>query len=107
MEKVIRDGKVAVLVSCGFGAGWSTWGGEQYRETLLFHPKLIEMVEEGREREITEEWMEKEFGLEDVYVGGTNGLYIEWVPVGTKFVIHEYDGAESLKTIDDFYWMTA
>jgi hypothetical protein len=107
MDKVIRDGKVAVLVSRGFGAGWSTWGGEQYHETLLFHPKLIEMVEEGREREITDEWMEKELGLEDVYTGGTDGLCIEWVPVGTKFVIHEYDGHESLKTIDDFYWMTA
>ena len=25
MDKVIRDGKVAVLYSPGFGAGWSTW----------------------------------------------------------------------------------
>ena len=25
MEKIIEDGKVAVLVSKGYGAGWSTW----------------------------------------------------------------------------------
>ena len=25
MEKIVRDGKVAVAVSYGFGAGWSTW----------------------------------------------------------------------------------
>ena len=25
IEKVVRDGKVAVLVSPGYGAGWSTW----------------------------------------------------------------------------------
>lgn len=25
MDKVIKDGKVAVLYSPGFGAGWFTW----------------------------------------------------------------------------------
>jgi hypothetical protein len=105
MDKVIRDGKVAVLVSRGYGAGWSTWTDEV--ETYLFHPKLVQMVEEERHSEITTEWMEQELGLDVSYTGGTDGLEIEWVPVGTKFVIHEYDGHESLKTIDDFYWMTA
>jgi hypothetical protein len=105
MNKVIRDGKVAVLVSRGYGAGWSTWTDEI--ETYLFHPKLVQMVEEERHSEITTEWMEQELGLDVSYTGGTDGLEIEWVPVGTKFVIHEYDGHESLKTIDDFYWMTA
>lgn len=46
MKKVIRNGKVAVLVSEGFGAGWYSWNRE-YKE-LLFHPKLVEMVEQGR-----------------------------------------------------------
>jgi hypothetical protein len=105
MDKVIRDGKVAVLVSRGYGAGWSTWTDEI--ETYLFHPKLVQMVEEERHSEITTEWMEQELGLDVSYTGGTDGLEIQWVPVGTKFVIHEYDGHESLKTIDDFYWMTA
>ena len=105
MNKVIRDGKVAVLVSRGYGAGWSTWTDEI--ETYLFHPKLVQMVEEERHSEITTEWMEQELGLDVSYTGGTDGLEIQWVPVGTKFVIHEYDGHESLRTIDDFYWMTA
>jgi hypothetical protein len=105
IEKVIRDGKVAVLVSRGYGAGWSTWTDEI--ETYLFHPKLVQMVEEERHSEITTEWMEQELGLDVSYTGGTDGLEIQWVPVGTKFVIHEYDGHESLRTINDFYWMTA
>ena len=105
MDKVIRDGKVAVLVSRGYGAGWSTWTDEV--ETYLFHPKLVQMVEEERHSEITTEWMEQELGLDVSYTGGTDGLEIQWVPVGTKFVIHEYDGHESLRTIDDFYWITA
>lgn len=105
MNKVIRDGKVAVLVSRGYGAGWSTWTDEV--ETYLFHPKLVQMVEEERHSEITTEWMEQELGLDVSYTGGTDGLEIQWVPVGTKFVIHEYDGHESIRTIDDFYWVTA
>jgi hypothetical protein len=105
MDKVIRDGKVAVLVSRGYGAGWSTWTDEI--ETYLFHPKLVQMVEEERHSEITTEWMEQELGLDVSYTGGTDGLEIQWVPVGTKFVIDEYDGHESLRTIDDFYWNVA
>ena len=107
MNKVIRDGKVAVLVSHGYGAGWSTWMDGEYRDIVLFHPKLVQMVEEGRERDITTEWMEQELGLDVSYTGGTDGLEIQWVPVGTKFVIDEYDGHESLRTIDDFYWNIA
>ena len=105
MDKVIRDGKVAVLVSRGYGAGWSTWTDEI--ETYLFHPKLVQMVEEERHSEITTEWMEQELGLDVSYTGGTDGLEIQWVPIGTKFVIDEYDGHESLRTIDDFHWNVA
>jgi hypothetical protein len=107
MDKVIRDGKVAVLVSVGYGAGWSTWFSGNRKEVLLFHPKIVEMVEQGHKNEIKSTWIEQELGLKDVYTGGVDGLEIEWVPVGTKFVIHEYDGHETLKTIDDFYWITA
>ena len=105
MNKVIRDGKVAVLLSHGCGAGWSTSlsVSDEYRDTYLFHPKLVGMVEEGRHREITEEWMEKELGIKDGFVFGRDDLYIEWVPVGTKFIIHAYDGHESLET----NWITA
>ena len=46
VNKVIRGGKVAVLYSPGYGAGWSTWGSE-HKEILLFHPRLVEAVEKG------------------------------------------------------------
>ena len=98
MEKVIRDDKVAVLVSHGFGAGWYSWNQEH--QELLFHPKLVEMVEQGKEKEIDDEWIEENIGI-DIYCGGAKGLTIYWLPVGTAFRIEEYDGAESLITIDD------
>lgn len=34
-------------------------------------------------------------------------LRIADVPAGTKYIIKEYDGNESVKTIDDFAWLTA
>jgi hypothetical protein len=100
MEKVVRDGKVAIVLSAGYGAGWGSWNYGVH-DVIMFHPKIIQMVEEGREMDITEEWLEKELGLEGVYTGGREGLYIEWVPEGTKFRIDEYDGAETIITDED------
>lgn len=99
MEKVIRDGKVAILISLGFGAGWYTWNREH--KELLFHPKIVRMVEENRQKEIDEEWCLKELGIENVCCGGANGLIIVWLPEGTPFKVEEYDGAESLITVED------
>ena len=48
MEKVIRDGHVAVIISNGYGAGWSTWHWGDNREILIFHPKLVELVENNQ-----------------------------------------------------------
>lgn len=50
MEKVIKDGKVAVCFSPHYGAGWSTWADEKHRETLLFHPAIVNMVLNKKER---------------------------------------------------------
>jgi hypothetical protein len=99
IKKVIRDGKVAVAVSPGFGAGWTTWNNGAALSP--FEPKVIEMIEAGRQSEITESWCEKELGLADLYCGGAEDLKIEWLPVGTRFQIHEYDGSESIITTDD------
>lgn len=98
MEKVIRDGKVAVIISPGYGAGWYSWHGY---EELLFHPKLVELVEQGRRGSITEKLCLEILGNPKdayMYLGGAHQLVIEWVPVGTPFRIDEYDGSESLVT---------
>jgi hypothetical protein len=95
--KVIRDGKVAVAYSPGFGAGWSTW-----TEGLSpFEPKVIEMILAGRQAEIDRKWCAKELGITDVYCGGASELEVAWLPIGEKFYIHEYDGSESIKTGED------
>ena len=98
MEKVIRDGKVAVIISHGYGAGWYSWNPEH--KELLFSPKIVEMIENNRFDEITDEWIKENLGI-DIYTGGSDGLKIHWLPIGTAFEVDEYDGAESLRTFDD------
>lgn len=97
-EKVIREGKVAVLISPGFGAGWYSWN-TGHRE-LLFHPKLVDMVESGRASGINDEWIKENLGI-DIYTGGASQLQISWLPEGTAFIIDEYDGDESITTLDN------
>jgi hypothetical protein len=101
MEKVIKDGKVAVLVSPGFGAGWGTWN-EEFPE-LVFHPKIVEMVLKGQQDRIDEEWLEDNLGEKYafVYYGGCRNLEIKWLPIGKRFRIEEYDGSEYIITEDD------
>jgi membrane protein involved in colicin uptake len=44
---------------------------------------------------------------DDVYMGGACDLAIEWVPIGSLFQIHEYDGSESLVIFDESKWTRA
>jgi len=99
MKKVIRDGQVAVLVSIGYGAGWSTWNTDH--KELLFHPRLVEMVENEKQSEINELWVNENIGISDVYCGGASDLRIVWLDEGVSFTIEEYDGSESMRTNDD------
>lgn len=99
MEKVIRDGKVAVLYSPQYGAGWYSWNTEH--KALLFHPKLVALVESDQRELITEDWVLENLGIADVYCGGAETLVIEWLPVGTAFRVDEYDGFEIVRTESD------
>lgn len=55
------------------------------------NPLLVQVVEELRE----------------VANGRHAQLRIQELAPGTKFIIDEYDGSESVKTPDEFEWMTA
>lgn len=96
-EKYIKDGKVAVAYSPGYGAGWSTWiFDDELTETLLFHPDIINMILSNKQSEIDQDWLIEHFGeqFKNVYCGGASNLSIKWLSVGTQFRIDEYDGSE-------------
>ncbi len=102
MEKVIREGLVAVLVSPDFGAGWSTWNSEI--PELLFDPVVVGMVEDGTDGDTIAAYCEAKYP--DGYFGGADDLIVEWIPVGTQFRVHEYDGSETLECKDAMSWIT-
>jgi hypothetical protein len=103
-EKVIRDGKVAVLVSPGYGAGWSTWADNS--EEAVFSPEIVAWVEDGKPPldAATEERWEDTYGY---YLGGLADVGVEWLDQGTRFEINEYDGSESLYVITPDYGYVA
>jgi hypothetical protein len=101
MQKLIRDGKVAVLYSPGYGAGWSTWS---LPIEAIFHPELAEAVLAG-DYDRMETIAEREWP--DTYLGGLDNLEVVWLPEGAAFRISEYDGFESVHTREDEPWITA
>ena len=102
MNKLIRNGQVAVLVSPGYGAGWSSWNTE--KEELLFDPSIVELVEHNKWEELE---MFVKLKYPNIYTGGMRDLEVKWLPVGTEFDIKEYDGAETLEIKDDIIWYKA
>ncbi len=104
-DKVVRDGKVAVLVSPGFGAGWYSWN--QAHPELLFLPRVVEMVLNDISYSEIEAYVQSIYGEDELYVGGAVDLVVKWVPQGSQFRIEEYDGAESLVLANQEKWITA
>lgn len=98
-----KNGKVGVLVSPGFGAGWSTWNCPQLAydkrviEYWLNHKKddLLFGEEASKAEELFNSW-----GYKGVYFGGFKNLVLKWVVKGEPFRISEYDGFEELKMLN-------
>jgi hypothetical protein len=93
MDKVIRDGNVAILYSPGFGAGWYTWNRE-YPE-CLYDPDIVAAIESNDRNKAA---ILAEAKWENFYTGGAEDLEVEWLPEGTSFSVDEYDGSESIVT---------
>ena len=103
----------AVLISPGFGAGWSTWEGSE----LAWRREIVEFFLAHKDNE---QWMNtvdryncdaweqsmanreaeeffKSIGYDECpYLGGFNQIKLVWVPLGAAWRIKEYDGNETL-----------
>lgn len=102
MNKLIEDGKVAVLYSPGFGAGWYTWNYEV--PEILFDPAIVKFVENKKWAELDTYVTLK---YPEIYKGGMSDLEVEWIPEGTLFKVNEYDGSESIEYKENDHWMVA
>jgi hypothetical protein len=101
MNRVIENGKVAVLYSPEFGVGWYSWNE---CEPLLFDPVIVEMVRNDRQDEI-KSYVARAYPA--LGIGSVPGLTIAWIPVGERFQIDEYGGAESVILESEEVWVTA
>lgn len=100
MEKLVRNGKVAVVTSPWFGAGWSTWGTLD----MAFDPAIVLAVENGN-MNLAQKIANEKYDVSGI--GAEDGLVITWLLQGTKFRIEEYDGSESIVYEKDDRWITA
>lgn len=92
---------IGVLVSRGYGAGWSTWGD---RNSALDKDLVAAFERKAPDEEITviatKNWP-------DQYQGGLHDCEVVYLEEGTLFRINEYDGYESLETNTDIDWLVA
>jgi hypothetical protein len=102
MNKLVRDGMVAVLYSPDYGSGWYTWNTNH--PELLFDPAIVQLVEEEKFDELKTYVTLK---YPNIYEGGMWELKIAWIPEGAMFRVNEYDGDESIELKDDADWFTA
>lgn len=101
-NKLIKDSKVAVLYSPGFGAGWYTWNGDH--PEILFDPAIAQLVLDEKFDEL-ETFVELKYPK--IYKGGMSQLHVKWLPQGTLFKVVEYDGDESIEYKEDNEWIIA
>ncbi len=102
-----------VLISPGYGAGWSTWNDDDVREHFLFDPDLIAAVEAGtplgvRDDEATPlgaflARVTAAVGRDYHCVLGARDLCVETVSGG--FQVDEYDGYESIRLASEQEWL--
>ena len=105
MKKLEKDGKVAVVYSPGFGAGWSTWNDSDSKEFLCMHAGIIQAVLD-KDFEKAKSIAEAEVG-NSFYGGGAEDLVVEWLNKGEQFEITEYDGSENINIVGKQSYMIA
>lgn len=96
-------GEVAILVSTGYGAGWSTWNDTPVGHTPLEFSEPIVLALLNGKIALPEE-LDEYYGITEddddspyLYYNGTLDCEIVWVRPGTPYRIVEYDGAETIE----------
>lgn len=103
MKKLIRDGKVGVIYSPEYGAGWYTWNTNT--PELLFDENIIRHIE-AEDIEGFNEYIKREYSIIASYYR-LQDLSVQWLPIGTEFKINEYDGLESIELKNEINWFIA
>lgn len=101
MEKYVNEkGEIGVIISGGYGAGWSTWNSE-HSEFLLMDKTLVSMKMDKFTDDDVLAYLNKVLGGEAPYLGGWRDAKVVFLKKGTVFNVNEYDGNETIETLDD------
>ena len=96
-----------ILISPGYGAGWTSWcsGTREQKLFMLEDPVLVSLVEQGEMSKETflARWEEVFPGEHPPYLGGMDQLRV--VEVDGPVLVEEYDGSESIRTMDGSDWI--
>lgn len=104
-DKYIKDGKYAVLVSGGYGAGFSTWCDiEAHNYKLIKFLYDSDFVRKDgylniKDRKVIHTFIKSKITTKPQYLEGLWSSHIEWVSFGDDYRINEYDGFETLEII--------
>ena len=94
MKMFKKNGKVGVIISPGFGAGFSTWNDRNMAVDF-------DLVDAFLKDDMTKFKYIADEKYGDWYNGGDMRFKVEWVPEGSRFMIEEYDGRETIVILDD------
>ena len=88
---------IGIIVSPGYGAGWSTYG----KPEMALDQELADAIDRSASYDEILHIAEKNWPGE--YYGGlADCIEVEYVEEGTPFRIDEYDGNETLILSNDF-----
>lgn len=99
-----------ILISPHHGAGWSTWADDSVRDFMLKDPTLISMAERKAPQQEVDDYVEAQHPDDNIYTGGWRDIEVVELPDGTLFRVDEYDGFETIETIetrDGIDWIMA
>jgi hypothetical protein len=118
-----------VLVTCHYGAGWSSWNPKRLKHRLLTDSKLIYDVAHreiqlenddkniGSNIRVNETYYNNLLGITDdndtdttkesIYYEGLKSCKVAAIKEGTFFIIEEYDGLEKIIVFDEKKWFHA
>jgi hypothetical protein len=104
MKKIEKDGRIAVLYSPGFGAGWSTWADDDQKEALCMDARIVGPFVAGDKAGAVAAAVTM---FPDLCIGGADNLRVMWIEKGKAFEVDEYDGSESVHVLGDRAYLVA
>jgi hypothetical protein len=109
-KKLVNEhGATAILVTCGYGSGWSTNYIDNNSEKLLFDSRLFRYKYCNEFAEYNfEDFLKNIISLDNILympdIDTWNNLVILFVPSKSVFKIRQYDGAESIEYFNPREW---